>query len=113
MDFPCMVNHTRKERKGSRNQFGKKYCNFSCRTLFWQWPKYYFDNFFTDYTLSTYLSPNNITMVGAVRKNRRFLPPEFQKGKGLTLEMDVPRFGASPICHSGRMRQPRAHYQTT
>ncbi|XP_012935756.1 host cell factor 1 isoform X3 [Aplysia californica] len=41
------------------------------------------NNFFTDLTLSTYLLSNNITLVGTVKKTRRFLPPEFKSGKGL------------------------------
>lgn len=40
------------------------------------------DNFFTTLSLSRYLIEQNITLVGTVRKNKPFLPIEFQSSKG-------------------------------
>ncbi|GFS17067.1 PiggyBac transposable element-derived protein 4 [Elysia marginata] len=41
------------------------------------------DHFFTDMALSTHLLANNITLLGTVRNNKRFLPNKFQSGEGL------------------------------
>ncbi|KAK3782881.1 hypothetical protein RRG08_002511 [Elysia crispata] len=41
------------------------------------------DNFFTNMELSAHLLANNMTLVGTVRRNKRFLPQEFQTGQGL------------------------------
>lgn len=41
------------------------------------------DNFFTDIELARWLERNGLSAVGTVRKNKRFLPPSFQKGKGI------------------------------
>ena len=41
------------------------------------------DNFFTDMELSAHLLTNNMTLVQTVRRNKRFLPQEFQTGQGL------------------------------
>ena len=38
------------------------------------------DNFFTDMELSAHLLAKNMTLVGTVRRNKRFLPQEFQTG---------------------------------
>ena len=40
-------------------------------------------NFFTDMELSAHLLANNMTLVETVRRNKRFLPQEFQTGQGL------------------------------
>ena len=40
------------------------------------------DNFFTSLSLARYLLDQKITIVGTVRKNKKFLPIEFQNCKG-------------------------------
>ena len=40
------------------------------------------DNFFTTLSLARYLLSFKTTLVGTVRKNKRFLPPDFQSSKG-------------------------------
>lgn len=39
------------------------------------------DNFFTSYDLAQELLGNKLTMVGTVRKNKRFIPQEFQANR--------------------------------
>lgn len=40
------------------------------------------DNFFTTHSLARYFLSQNITVVGTVRKNKKFLPISFQSSKG-------------------------------
>ena len=40
-------------------------------------------NFFTDMELSAHLLANNMALVETVRRDKRFLPQEFQTGQGL------------------------------
>ena len=40
------------------------------------------DNFFTSFNLAKFLLDNNLTLVGTVRKNKAFLPIDFQSSKG-------------------------------
>ena len=41
------------------------------------------DNIFMDMELSAHLLAKNMTLFGTVRRNKRFLPQEFQTGQGL------------------------------
>ena len=41
------------------------------------------DNFFTNLSLARFLLTQKLTIVGTVRKNKKFLPNEFQSSKGI------------------------------
>ena len=41
------------------------------------------DNLFIDVELSNHLSKKGLSFVGTVRKNKAFLPRDFQRGKGI------------------------------
>lgn len=53
-----------------------------------------FDNFFTSYELAQRLQSNGLTCVGKVRKNRKFIPPEFLPHHSRPVEQNV--FGFQP-----------------
>ena len=47
------------------------------------------DNFFTDLQLGQQLLRNGLTLVGTVRKNKAFIPPQFQPSKTRTTESSL------------------------
>ena len=54
------------------------------------------DNFFTPLPLARYLLEQKLTMVGTVRKTKRFLPNEFQSPKGEKAQQNFSSKAKSP-----------------
>ncbi|GFN87227.1 PiggyBac transposable element-derived protein 4 [Plakobranchus ocellatus] len=66
-------------------------CGFQlCEPFFGSGRNLTCDNFFTDMELCKALSTEKLTMVGALRRNKAFIPPEFQDPK--QTEKGKPRF---------------------
>ncbi|KAK3778106.1 hypothetical protein RRG08_062802 [Elysia crispata] len=56
------------------------------------------DNFFIDKVLSYHLLKNGVTLVGTVRRDKRFLPHDFQKGTGMSKGDAMFAFTKTTIC---------------
>ena len=73
---------TKRAKEG--NKHWEEYCYSSSIALLWQWQKPNSRQFLHGLNeFSAHLLANNMTLVGTVRRSKRFLPQEFQTGQGL------------------------------
>ena len=85
------IQYLGKEARNPQEEFGKTVTLSLCQPYFGTNRNINADSFFADQDLAMELLNNGLTLVGTVRQNKRFLPPEFVAKNGLQLHES--RFG--------------------